>query len=366
MHVALIMDEERLEREHAALNRLTIGLIGEGVQLTRIVPETFLSQAGDEREQRVALAAKLQTQMRVLPWMRRDRVERLAEAMEKGTPDVLYALGERAWDLGMDLAKALRRPLMIDVWRAVHARRAPRGRRASVVACYTATTRPLAEALRQRVDPGLICLVPPGVALPKEPRSILTDPDNAIALAIIGGGRDVATYRGMLGGLARVVRQMPQVQAFLELCGPNEHEIWRTAQRLELLANLSAITDAAQHRSLLTRCDVLIMPEQLGELRSLMLEAMAFGMPVIAREDPFLEKLIDDESAYIIRDGHADEWAEQLSHLLTHPDEARALGLAARQCIADNHRSSDQAASLIEAFQRIMTGGAYPFEPHAD
>jgi len=362
MHVALIVDEERLLHEHTTLNRLSIGLIGEGVQLTRIIPDLLPSQAVDTGEQRVALATKLQAPMKVLPWVRRERAERLLEALEKGLPDVLYALGNDAWSLGLDLARATNRPLVVDMWSAEQIRRAPRGRRAAAVAGYVAPTRPMAEALRQRVEPDLVCLVPPGVASPAAPRSILPDPDKAIALAIIGGGRDMPAYRALLGGLSRVVREMPQVQAFLELCGPHEHEIWRHAHDLELLQNVSAITDAAQHRSLLTRCDLLLMPERYGELRSIMLEAMACGMPVLAGDDPFLDMLVDGESAMIVPATEPDEWARQLTRLLTEPEAARAIGLAGRERIASHHRSSDHVSRLLETFERITSGGAYPFD----
>ncbi len=362
MHVALIVDEERLVHEHTSLNRLSIGLIGEGVQLTRIIPDELTSQAVDQGEQRVALAAKIQTPMRVLPWSRRDRTDRIFEAMEKEPPDVIYALGEEAWDLGRDMAKAMDRPLAVDVCSAVDVRRVPRGRAASAVACYITPTGPIAALLRKRVDPGLICHVPMGVALPAEPRKIFTDPDSAIALAIVGSARDVPAYRALLGGLSRVTRKMPQVQAFLELCGPNEHEIWLHARRLDLMGNVSAITDAARHRALLTKCDILLMPERYGELSSLLLESMAFGIPVIAGDDPFLDMLVDGESAIIIKQADAEGWARQLQRLLTDPDAARSLGQAGREHVATHHRSSDQVSKLIKQFQRIVGGGVYQFE----
>jgi hypothetical protein len=361
MHVALIVDEERLAHEQPTLNRLAIGLIGDGAQVTRIVPESFVSQSVDRGEQRVALASRIPTPMTVLPWMRADRTSRLAESMEKGPPDVLYAMGERAWDLGRDLARRLERPLAIDVWSADQIRRVPRGRRAAPVAAYVTPTRPMAEALRQRIDADLVCHVPMGVAVPSRARSILAAPDQAIALAIIGTGRDVPAYRALLGGLSRAVQQMPQIQSFIELDGPNEHEIWRHARRLELLENVSALTDASQHRALLTRCDLLLVPEQFGDLRSIMLEAMAFGMPVLAANDPFLDMLEDGTTAAIVEMPDAEAWARQLRRLLTEPETARALGAAGRDRVAAAHRSSDQVAALVETFERITSGGTYRF-----
>jgi len=362
MHVALIIDEERLVHEHAMLNRLSIGLIGEGVQLTRIVPETAPSSAVDEGEQRVALAAKLQLPMNVLPWMRRDRTNRAAEAFGKNLPDVFCAIGESAWKVGLELSKATRRPIVLDVWSARQIKRVPRRRGANLVAGYIAPTQAMASGLRRRVDPGLVCLAPMGVALPTEPRRILADPENAIALAVVGGARDLPAYRAVLMALSGLVRDLPQIHVFLELCGPAEHEIWRFARQVDLLEHVSAITDAARHRALLTRCDVLVMPERYGELRSLTLEAMGYGIPVAAVEDPFLDMLVNGETALLIHHPDAEEWASRIGALLADAERARLVGLGARNRIAADHRSSDQVMRLLGALERVASGGALPFE----
>jgi len=362
MHVALIVDEERLAQEHSTLNRLSIGLMSEGVRLTRVIPET-LATSVDEVEQRMALATKLVAPMPVLPWMRGDRSSRLAEALDRDPPDVLYAVGQAAWGVGRDLAEAIDRPLALDLCSAAQVRHAPRGRGWSMVAGYIAPTAPLGQALRQRVEEGLVCVVPMGVAVPDAPRSILVDADNSIALAVVGGGRDVRSYQALLTGLARVIRDLPQVQVFLELNGPNEHEIWRHARRLDLLEFVTAIPDASRLRSLLTRCDVLLMPEQYGELRSLTLEAMTFAMPVVASEDPYLDMLIDGETASVVRSADPEAWSRPLMRLLTQPEVARDMGAAARALMSARHRSSDQVTRLIAAFERITGGGAYAFEP---
>ncbi len=361
MHVALIVDEERLLHEQPTLNRLSIGLIGEGVRLTRVVPEPIVSAAVDEGEQRIALATRVAAPMRVLPWMRRDRASRLVAAMEKDAPDVLYAMGESAWAVGLDVSRTLDRPLAVDVWSAGQIRSVPRGRAARTVAAYVAPTRPMARSLRERVDPELVCLVPLGVALPSAPRAVLEEPQKSIAIAVIGGARDVPAYRALLNGLSRVVREMPQVQVFLELNGPNEHEIWRHVRKLNLLEHISALTDASQHRALLTRCDILMLPEQFGELRSIMLEAMSLGMPVIAGGDPFLDMLVDDVSASIVEEGDAEEWGRRITRVISEPETARRLGAGARDRVAAEHRSSDQVSRLIDVFERVLTGGSYAF-----
>jgi len=80
VHIAMIVDDERLEAEQAMLNRLSVGLIGEGARLTRIVPEGNGSDS--EWEKAIALASRIVYQRRVVPWMRTQRVRRIIEQMD--------------------------------------------------------------------------------------------------------------------------------------------------------------------------------------------------------------------------------------------------------------------------------------------
>jgi hypothetical protein len=359
MRVALIVDDDRLHDEHAALGRLAVGLMGEGIEVTRIIPEGDRPQTIEAGERRLALATRLEAPMRVLPWMRRDRAQRLAMAMDRQPPDVLYALGRRGWSLGLDLANELDCPLAVDVCWPSHARAVPTGRRASRVAAYIAPTVPMAEALRRVVDPALVCRVPMGVAVPAMPREVLAD-EQQIAMAVLGGARDVPAYRALLAAISQIARERRSIRVFLELDGPAEHEIWRDVQRLDLLGVVTALASAPQLRQLLVACDVLVLPERYGELRSIVLEAMAHGLPVITGVDPYLDILVDEQTAFVVARAEPDEWTRAIRRLLSEPQAARAIGLAGRAQIEQAHRSSDQVQRLVQCFHQ-MVGGGYPF-----
>ncbi|MHC4079837.1 MAG: glycosyltransferase family 4 protein [Planctomycetota bacterium] len=360
-HIALIIDHERLVRERGLLERTSLGLGEHGCRVTVILPQA--AQIDDEPEAELPLpaASHIWARMKVPPWMRRVRTRRVADALATSEPELLHAVGEQAWALGLDLAKLLDRPVTLDVWSAEQVRRVPHARAASHVAGYITPTEPIADALRQRLEPDLVSMVPFGVELPAEPRTVLADRDGAIALAIIGSGLDATSHRPMLTGLSRLTKEFPQIQACLELRGPNQHEIWRQARRLDLLGHISTIDDAALHRALLTGCDVLVVPERLGQVRSLILAAMALGMPVMANDDPYLDMLMADQTAIIVEQDDPDQWADNLRRLLTDPDLAPRIGGAARAWVAEHHRPDDHVESLEAAFQQVLSGGAHTF-----
>lgn len=358
MHAAFIIDDERLRQEQSMLNRLCIGLMAEGVAVTRIVPDTALPDAVDQFEQRIALAPRIETPMRVLPWLRSQRNARLIDVLDKKMPDVFYAIGQRAWGLGIDLAEQMERGALIDIALPNHVGAAPLPNSASPIAGYVCCTPALATALGQRVDSGLISVVPMGVALPQQPRSALSDDDRPIAIAVIGSGRDLKSYHVALEAISTVVRDAVPLQVFLELRGPNDHELWRLAGKLDLLGVVSVIGDASLHRSLIVDCDVMLVPDATGEPRSIVLEAMAHGIPVIARRDHLLDSLLNDESALLF-DGHdAALVAQHLRAMCTSADTAQSSGQRARAWVEANHRSSRQVQDLIKTLDQVVSGGA--------
>ncbi len=357
MHIALIVDEERLESEESLYRGICAGLIANGVQLTVVVPKPageVLAQEPDEIE-------RIEIRMKVPLWMRRTRAHQVAGMLESGVPDLLHAMGEDAWKVGLDLARVLDRPVTLDLWAAEQVARVPHSRSSKHVAAYVAPTEPIAELLRQRVDAELVSHVPIGVVATSSVPSVLQRHDESIGLAIVGTGRDIVAYRAMLTGLSRVTRELPQIQACLELRGPYEHEIWRLARRLDLLGHISTIVNAARHRPLLRGCDLLIWPERLGVVRSLLLEVMASGLPVLAAKDPNLDMLIHQQTAHLVDEPDPDEWARRLRQLLGEPEAARRLGASARAWVATNNRLVDHVSGLQRAFGQVISGGAHAF-----
>lgn len=361
MHIAMIMDEERLEHEQVMLNRLSIGLISEGFQVTRIVPTDMSAWHVQLGEKLIALIPRLEVEMRVLPWMKANRVALLSKRLEKSPPDVICAFGDQAWKIGLDLARKMDKPLLVNLWSHRQLRKAPHGRGAGQIAAYTVPTATMSDLLVEWIDPELISIVPMGVSQPSRPRKLLDESDELISAAIVGGCRDISSYRALLGGLSRVVKEYDQLQLILELRGPHQHEIWRYARKLKLLDKISTVPDASPHRKLITRCDVMMIPERYGEHYSLTLEGMANGMAILAARDPALEMLHDQENALLVENDHPEEWAQQLTRLIADPEASRIWSQQAHAYTREHHRPSMQVEIFSEILQRIVTGGAYQF-----
>jgi glycosyltransferase involved in cell wall biosynthesis len=267
--------------------------------------------------------------------------------------------------LALDLAEALDRPVLLDVCSMAQAKAAAkvgahRGPGVAV-AGYVAPCRPIADALGRRVDTGLVSVVPVGVAAPAQPREIADDPRRDVALAVIGGARDLPAYDALFVALSRLLHDDSDIQVMLELSGPYEHEIWMRAERLGLLRSISALASASSYRPLLTRCDLLLLPEREGELRSIMLEAMAVGVPIIAAHNPVCDVLVDRETAFVVNGVDSGSWTDAIRQALTEPAQTKSIAQRAREAVIASNRSTEQMTKLIQTLERTLSGGSYPF-----
>ena len=127
MHVLMIIDEERLAHEGPMLDRIGAGLIDEGIEVSRIVPDDLSAEQVEQIVSDVAFTAQIETPMAVPLWMRGVRAQRLATELGSATPDVIHVVGQGAWKVGFDLAREIERPVAIGMWSMGLARGGPRG-----------------------------------------------------------------------------------------------------------------------------------------------------------------------------------------------------------------------------------------------
>lgn len=362
MHVAMIIDSERLTHEKDMLHSIAQGFIAREIEVSWIIPEDLEAEINEHLETKLELSNKIEIPMKVGPWLRKARVSRLTNAFSGSKPDVIYLIGKDTWRAGLDLAEALDIQAAVDVWSMDLVKSLPRGRVAKNIGVYIAPTNEIAKAITQKeIASELVNTVAFGITLPEETTEVLADPSKSIAIAIMGSGRDIAAYKALLSGLSRVTREFPQLQICLELRGPHEHEIWRYAQRLELLSFISAIRDASHHTDAVVGCDVLLIPERFGDVRSLMLKAMGYCVPIVASGDRALDMLVADENSIIIDSPSTEQWSTHLIRLLSNPDLARKLGKAGHKIIAESFSMENQIEGLCETFRKALSGDAYSF-----
>jgi glycosyltransferase involved in cell wall biosynthesis len=357
-----VHDSERLRREHRVLARLAIALVGEGVTVTRVVPESFDRDGAHAGERRIARVRRNRAGNAGWWHLRsaRQAAEAVADALEKSPPDVVHVVGRAAWRLGVHLGEELDRPVTIDAWALDLVQPATALARHAGPDAFLAATRPLADRLRLAIAAERVIECPWGVACRTElpPRAPL---QSEPMVTIVGRCRDLAAYAAALEGVRRVLDGQRDLRVVLELQEPGGHDVWRMIRGLDLLGHVSCISDAESLIDLVLDSDALLVPEASGTVRGLLLEAMEAGVPIIAAADPLLESLVDDANASIVAPPVAEEWARRIHRLFAHPEEAAGLAAAARRTVLGRCRSSQWAGRLVEIFEKLGAAPALSF-----
>jgi glycosyltransferase involved in cell wall biosynthesis len=120
-----------------------------------------------------------------------------------------------------------------------------------------------------------------------------------------------------------------------------------------VLSNLSLVEDLEGRRDLLLQGDLLLQPEAAGEQRSILLEAMARGVLVIAGRDPLVSVLVDGRTARLVDPGAVEQWQRVFADVLSNPASAVELASAARTFVSQQRRASDHVLSVLRGYEVI-------------
>ena len=369
VRVLIIADAIFAARERSLLSRLEIGLADEGVGVVHALPDA--GEEGTPPGEGQDVYARFVTYAgRTNALTRRIAVKNLRAALAQlfdnpvetltgghGLVDLVHVFGGNAWTFGAAVARELAVPLALEVWRPGLVERVstlPLAEIPGVVAL--APDRSIEEALGKALPRGgaaacRIVHAPWGV-LCDDPREILRA-GLAPAAVVVGSGRNVGAYGPMLAGLAPVAKLVPELMIFCDARAARNAEVWAHARRLGLLDRLSLVENLEARRDLVLQADVLVHPESQGEQRSVVLDAMAGCMVVIAARDPHVSALQEGRTALLVDATDASAWQLAFTRTFTNlgPDGAggRARAVALGKSAHDFVKSDRTASAYIRA-----------------
>lgn len=365
MRALLLTDGMFALRERPLLERLRVGLLDEGVHVLLAIPHRLVGRASFD-----LMGAPIGYNDSGLGLSRRIRARQLTRALpapDKKTGravDVIHVFGGSAWKLGAELARMTESSLILEIWRNGLVERARSFRAGEAVwPAFLAPDKTIERALL-REGGGSVRLAPWGAAAPPEPVPILRE-GRVWSLIMIGGGRDAAACRACFEGLARVASARDDVMIFVDADAARRARLWKLAESLGVLSATSLIDEMEDRRDLVLRGDIIVQSDSRHEQRTLLLDAMAAGLAVVASKDEDVSVLIDRRTALLVEGNNASAWAESMSELLADPESARSLGRAARQYVRQTHRPSAYAGAVLDAYEWVVSGGAMPFKAQA-
>lgn len=363
MHVTILVDAPFVKRDRAMLARLQVGLADEGVRVVfaEPTPTSFTTPAA-EAESLGVIAARATYEDRGMPWTLRARAQRLADAVTQTAPasqsrgrSIIHVFGVRAWGIAAETCEALGACLVVEISASEDVRRLRRSPWAALAPDRLLITCPEPGLARlvEREWPGVaVRIIPWGVPTLSEVRSVLPG-DRSPAILIVASGRDRAACESAVQAFADAAG--PEALLLLHSDAVRVGKLWPTLKRLGLSPRTTIIADLEGRRDLaILGADLLLLPEARGDYRSFTLDAMAAGLPVIAVADVAIDSTLGGQTARLISSSDARLIASALADALRHPEEARAVGAAAREHVRKHHRVSTHVAQILNAYEHMV------------
>ncbi|MDP7005220.1 MAG: glycosyltransferase family 4 protein [Phycisphaerales bacterium] len=339
MTIAMIMSRDRLEQEHAMLNRLTVGLINDGNRVLRVIP-TSQSKDLPSYEKNISLANRICIPMPT-PWtLKKNCKEDLVSKFEKSNVSTVVSFGKDAQKIALDLSSTLDIKLLSEV---ISMKDALRTKSSSPIWRWLATTPSFEQAISKRVGSDRVSLVPLGVTSSKR----VDDFENTKrkCVCILDSTGNIKNTRSILEALSAI----REIHIFIELVGKKQHKVWRDVKDLKMLDRVTFLRDVGDLRSLITQTNLVILPSKTMPLRTVLLESMQSGVPVVATNIDGFDMLVDEETSLIT----VDDWESPVQKMINDRDFANSIGLAGASLISKHYGSATQIAAFEAASSLI-------------
>jgi glycosyltransferase involved in cell wall biosynthesis len=333
--IAMFMSSDRLREEHGMFNRLAVGLMNDGVQVTRVIPP-YYKDIPPEYERSVSIIPRIHTQFPV-PYLQRKVVhEELCTALKKQKTTSIVCFGKDAARAGYTIAPLLDIPLYQEV---KSIREANNVKKNAPVARWLSATPSLERVIIERVGEDRAAFMPVGVGSisPQDQR----DDSQTKCVVLLNASDEPKSTNNVL----RALVAHPQLHIFLELDGKKDHKIWAAVEEANLLERTTCLQNVAALRSLIVQTDLVILPSSKMPVRTVLLEAMESGVPILSTKIEGFDMLVDGETA-LFSDG---SWDVPLKTIIQDQDLRDRLCEAATTLVTTNYGSAAQIAALQAA-----------------
>ena len=371
MRVLLLTDELFASREQSLLARIEVGYADEGVRVAHAIPDSVVGKVSQLAG--AVFAKQIVYEPGRFIFARALRRRKLVAALkmlvseddDHDDVDIIHVFGGGAWDLGAELAEDLNARLVLEVWRSGMVSRAANTKwLLEVPPMFIAPDAMIERSLKAANSALNVRLCPWGVHAAIAERKVLPV-DKAPAAVVVGTGQDSKAFSAAFEGLARVIKEFPEFMLFMDASAASKSGAWALARKWGLAKHISLVDEIESRRDLLMHADFLVQPEARGDQRTIVLDAMAARMLVIAGADPMVSILADGKTARLIARPDGNEWYAAIAGLLKNQSEAQRLADAAHDCVRDQRRASEQIRLLLQSYATTLPTQAFPFAPSA-
>jgi glycosyltransferase involved in cell wall biosynthesis len=176
-------------------------------------------------------------------------------------------------------------------------------------------------------------------------------PAGAQVMAMVATLKTQKGHRFLLDAMPAVVSQFPDLHLLFIGDGELRQKLEEQTRALNLEDHVHFLGLRDDVPDLLGASDFFILSSLWEGLPMALIEAMASGLPVIATEvSGTREVMVDGQTGLLVPPGDVENLRNAMIHLLSNPERARAMGVAARKRVATLFGAEKQSRQHIQLY----------------
>ncbi|MDB5339344.1 MAG: glycosyl transferase group 1 [Planctomycetaceae bacterium] len=355
-HVMLLSGRFQVRGSCTYTLRLARHLPASGIRPLVVCPNARLVEAKQRRELGIREYPYLD-----VPFYNRLILQRVVSDLGDQTPDLIHVQSRRVLRQGKWLARKLNRPYIL----TVHDYLSPQEKvQLNEPPCAQVIT--VSESVKRDfvaktgVPPEIVTVIPSGVDLNVNARAEpILDPGH---VPIIGTAGPLETVKGLpffLGAASRVLQTGRDVEFLVSGAGPEEANLRRLARELGISSKVTFVPYMLNFSESLSAMDIFCLPSLQQGLGTIMLEAMASGIPVIASRVGGVYGVIHDQhNGLLVPPSNSRQLADRILELLCDPLRARHIGENGRDLVQEEFGLHRMVGLTAEMYQRVIETSA--------
>lgn len=185
-------------------------------------------------------------------------------------------------------------------------------------------------------------------------------PGESKVFAVVGRLFPDKGHRYFLEAFSRIHRRYPNTFGLIVGDGPSYEEINRQVKEYGLSESISLCGLRYDMDSVYKQIDYLVIPSLTEGLPYVLLEAMAFGIPVVATSVGDIPKLIDDgKTGYTVNPGDSDQLADKMALLMEDPIVAEHMAKRAKMVVETTYSAQQMIYQTEQMYQKIIGLGPH-------
>lgn len=183
--------------------------------------------------------------------------------------------------------------------------------------------------------------------------AIKQDPSSPVVMQV-GRLSEQKAPLDFVAGAGWVLQKRPDVRFILVGDGPLYEQVQAQIKRAGLEKQVSAVGAQANAFRLIQTADILTLTSYWEGSPYSVLEAMAWGKPVVATAvNGCPELVVDGVTGYLTPRGQPEAWAERVLILLSDPERARQMGEQGRRRLEANFTLAEMVTKISALYEEF-------------